>query len=240
MSMVFSEPVALSSLIAESLDDLSVNSTIRDIIELPVDEPHHVAESGFFVPLVSTEIDHLSNMVTEIGRVISHQSVELKFFEEMTVTQQLPRVVDALFAWESRSGEVELCSFVNEHGELYYDSSLSPLLKEVEVTGVSSLKVSNDFAVATLDRSKNNKHHSFIFSRKLSSKIENQTIPTTYPIDTAAFLLSNKSCYLFLEMSTNSPIYCRPLDSSRPYSLVQNISTIDARMVRRILRILFK
>lgn len=240
MNMVFSEPVVLSSLIAERLDDFSVNSTIRDIIELSISDPHHVADSAVSLPLLPTENDQITTMVTDIGRVISHQSVELKFFEEMEVTQQLPPVVDALFAWESRSGDVELCTFVNDGGELFYDSSNSSLLKNVEVTGVSSLKMTEDFAVATHDRSGSMNHNSFIFSRKSPNKIVNQTIPTIYPIDTAAFLLSNKSCYLFLEMEFNSPIYCRPLNSNAPYSIAQNISAIDARMVSKKFFFVFK
>ena len=233
MKVVFSEPVLLSKLIASSLVDFSTNSTIRDIIELPLNASHHLAGATTFAPQeVPLENASLSTVMKDINRVISRQSIELKFFEETPVSQKLPPVVDAIFAWESRSGEVELCSFVEENGELFYGSSTSPLLTNVHVTGVSSLKETEDFAVAALDRTEGQKHDSFIFSQVSPRKLEKQTVATDFPIDAAAFLLYNQTCYLFLEKTSKSPIYCRPLGSNRTYSLAQYLPTVDARLVR--------
>lgn len=233
--MVFSKPVAVSKLIVNSLDDSSTNSTIRDIIELPLNASHHLAEVAFVPEATSIKNTSISTLIKEIDRVISRQSIELKFFEETPVSQKLPPVVDALFAWETRDGEIELCSFVDEDGELFYGSSTSPLLTNVHVTGVSSLKETEDFAVAALDRSETQKHDSFIFSQISPKIMAKQTIPTNFPIDTTAFSLHNQTCYLFLEKTSKSPIYCRPFGVNGTYTLTQHLPTVDARLVRYIL-----
>ncbi|XP_057379728.1 uncharacterized protein LOC130702079 [Daphnia carinata] len=225
----FSEPVVLSSLVTNNLQDLSVNSTIRDIIELPLNVSHHVAAS----PVIQQEIRQrsLSSMVQNMKRVVSRQTVELRFFEEMAVPQSLPPVVDDTFAWETAAGEIELCSYVEKEGTLFYGSSSSPLLKDVEVTGVASLRSAEGFAVAALDRSTKRKHDSFIFSPLLSDKLDIQIIPTDFPIGATAFLLVNSSCYLFLEKTSKTPIYCRPLSSNGNYTLIQRLPIVDARLV---------
>ncbi len=229
--MVFSEPVVVSRLIVNSLKDSSTNSTIRDIIELPLNAPHHLAGVTFVPEASSIENTSISTLIKEIDRVISRQSIELKFFEETSVSQKLPPVVDALFAWETRDGQIELCSFVDEDGELFYGSSTFPLLTNIHVTGVSSLKETEDFAVAALDRSEAQKHDSFIFSQISPEIMAKQIIPTNFPIDATAFFLHNQTCYLFLEKTSKSPIYCRPLGVNGTYTLTQHLPTVDARLV---------
>jgi hypothetical protein len=103
----------------------------------------------------------------------------------------------------------------------------------VELSGVAYLKATEEFAVAALNRSSSlkEKHNSFIFSPKPSSKLEKQIIPTDVPIGATAFLLPNSSCYLFLELISKSPIYCRSLDSNGTYTLFQLLSIVDGRLV---------
>ncbi|KZS11248.1 putative Closca [Daphnia magna] len=225
----FSEPVILSVLVTESLQDFSGNSTIRDIIKLPLNVSHHVAAS----PVIQQEIRQrsLSSMVQNIKRVVSRQNVELRFFEEVAVPRSLPPVVDDIFAWETAAGEIELCSYVEKEGALFYGYSSSPLLKDVEVTGVASLRTAEGFAVAALDRSRKRKHDSFIFSPLPSDELDIQIIPTDFPIGATAFLLANSSCYLFLEKTSKTPIYCRLLGSNANYTLVQHLPIVDARLV---------
>lgn len=234
MDVVFSEPVTLFSLIAKSLDDLSVNSTLRDIINLPLNVSHHVAPSAAISLSDSVEHEQISSLVHEINSVALSQPIELKYFEEVSISRPLPPVVDAIYTWVNRSGDIELCSYVKKSGSLYCDGSNQSLLNEVDVTGVSPMKDADDFAVATFGRNASFKNHSFIFSRKSENRIEKQTIQTDFPIATASFILSGEFCFLFLEKSSRSPIYCRPLNSSGSYSFSQNISTIDARLVIQI------
>ncbi len=227
--MVFSEPVVLSSLIARNFQDSSTNSTIGDIITLPLNATHHVADS----PVIPPEIRQrsLSSLVQKIKRVVSRQSVELRFFEEMTVTGALPRSADYIYAWETRGGEIELCSYDEALGELFYSSSTSPLMKGVELSGVAYLRDTEDFAVAARNRSSKENHDSFIFSPRPSGELARQTIPTDFPIGATAFMLSNRSCYLFLELISDSLIYCRSLGSNGTYDLFQRLPTVDGRLV---------
>ncbi|KAI9558066.1 hypothetical protein GHT06_014819 [Daphnia sinensis] len=225
----FSKPVVLSSLVTKSLQDFSVNSTIRDIIELPLNVTHHVAAS----PVIQQETRQrsLSSMVQKIKRVVSRQNVELKFFEEVAIPRSLPPVVDDIFAWETAAGEIELCSYVEKEGALFYSSSNSPLLTDVEVTGVATQRSAEGFAVAALHRRRERKHDSFIFSPLPSDKLDIQIIPTDFPIGATAFLLTNNSCYLFLEKTSKTPIYCRPLGTNGNYTLAQHLPIVDARLV---------
>lgn len=229
--MLFSEPVVLSRLIASNLQDSSTNSTIGDIITLPLNASHHIAIS----PVIPQEMRQrsLSSLVQKIKRVVSRQSAELRFFEEMTIPGTLPPTADYIYAWETKSGEIELCSYDEAQGELFYGSSISPLLKGVELSGVAYLKATEDFAVAALNRSSSlqQNHDSFIFSPRSSSKLEKQTITTNVPIGATAFLLSNSSCYLFLELTSESPIYCRALGSNGTYILFQHLPAVDGRLV---------
>jgi hypothetical protein len=231
VSVLFSEPVILSSLIASNLQDSSTNSTIGDIITMPLNASHHIAISP--TPPPEKRQRSLSSLVQNIKRVVSRQSTELRSFEEITVPGSLPLAADYIYAWETKSGEIELCSFDEVRGELFYGSSTSPLLKDVELRGVAYLKATEEFAVAALNRSSSlkEKHHSFIFSPKPSSKLEKQIIPTDVPIGSTAFLLSNSSCYLFLELISKSPIYCRSLDSNGTYTLFQLLPIVDGRLV---------
>ena len=65
------------------------------------------------------------------------------------------------------------------------------------------LKTTEEFAVAVLNRSSCLHEKQFIHlpPPKPSSQLEKQTIPTDVPIGATAFLLSNISCYLFLELT---------------------------------------
>jgi hypothetical protein len=229
--VVFSEPVVLSSLIAGRLQDSSSNSTIGDIITLPLNASHHIAISPS-IPQETRQLS-LSSLVQKIKRVVSRQSAELKFFEEMELPGTLPPAADYVYAWETKDGKVELCSYDEAQGELFYGSSTSPLLKGVELSGVAYLKAAEDFAVAALNRSSSmqQNHDSYIFSPKSSSKIEKQTIPTQVPIGATAFLISNSSCYLFLELTSESTIYCRSLGSNVTYTLFQRLPIADGRLV---------
>lgn len=229
--MVFSEPVVLLSLIARNFQDSSTNSTIGDIITLPLNATHHVADS----PVIPPEMRQrsLSSLVQKIKRVVSRQSVELRFFEEMTVPGAIPRSADYIYAWETRGGEIELCSYDEALGELFYSSSTSPLMEGVELSGVAYLRDAEDFAVAARNRSSSSQENptSFIFSPKASGELARQTIPTDFPIGATAFLLSNSSCYLFLELTSDSLIYCRSLGSNGTYDLFQRLPTVDGRLV---------
>jgi hypothetical protein len=198
---------------------------------LPLNASHHVADS----PAIPQEMrqSSLSTLIQKMKRVVSRQSVQLRFFEEITVPVTLPRSADYVFAWETRGGEIELCSYDEAQGELFYSSSASPLLKGVELRGVAYLKATEDFAVTALNRSFSlqESHDSFIFSPKSPGKFEKQTIPTDVPVGAIAFLLSNSSCYLFLELTSDSPIYCRLLGSNGNYALFQRLPTVDGRLV---------
>jgi hypothetical protein len=172
-------------------------------------------------------------LVQKIKRVVSRQSVELRFFEEMTVPGAIPRSADYIYAWETRGGEIELCSYDEALGELFYSSSTSPLMKGVELSGVAYFRDAEDFAVAARNRSSSSQENpaSFIFSPKASGELARQTIPTDFPIGATAFLLSNSSCYLFLELTSDSLIYCRSLGSNGTYDLFQRLPTVDGRLV---------
>lgn len=151
----------------------------------------------------------------------------------MTVPGAIPRSADYIYAWETRGGEIELCSYDEALGELFYSSSTSPLMKGVELSGVAYLRDAEDFAVTALNRSSSSQesHDSFIFSPKASGELARQTIPTDFPIGATAFLLSNSSCYLFLELTSDSLIYCRSLGSNGTYDLFQRLPTVDGRLV---------
>jgi len=230
VNVTFEWPVVLSTLDALELLDFAVNSTLRDIIYPPSPAAHHVAAS---LPIDSREAvgNHqtLNESISCISEVLSHQTFELKFFKEVPLpAMRMPSSVDASFAWPNDRGGIELSFYDDVRSEFYYGSSSVPMLKQVEINGVAvSSPFKGDLAVSALDRSGNRKHDSFI----ISSSEKMQIIPTDYPLGCVYFSLGKKSCYMFVERATKSPIYCRPFDSNRSYNLTQHLPTVDARLV---------
>ena len=228
--MTFEWPVVLSSLDAHELLDTAVNSTLRDIIHPPSSAAHHVAAS---LPIDNVEAvgkhQTLNESMNCISEVLSHQTLELKFFKEVSLpAMRMPTSVDACFAWPNARGGIEMSFYDDVRSEFFYGSSSVPLLKQVEINGVAaSSPFKGDFAVSALDRSGNRKHESFI----ISSSEKMQIIPTEYPMGCVYFSFGKKSCYMFVERATKSPIYCRPSDSKRPYNVTQHLPTVDARLV---------
>lgn len=221
----------MSTLDTLELIDNAVNSTLRDIIHPPISAAHHVAASlPVEIRNLTGKHQSLNDSVNCLSQVLSHQTYELKFFEEMPMpTLRMPSSVDATYAWANARGGIELSFYDDVRSEFYYGSSSVPLLKQVEINGfAASSPFKEDFAVSALDRSGNRKHESFI----ISSSGKMQIIPTDYPMGCAYFsLFNNKSCYMFVERATTTPIYCRPFDSNRPYNLTQHLPTVDARLV---------
>lgn len=227
---MFAVPIRISKLISINVEDLTVDSTIRDIIELPTNETHHFAAS---TPTeLSLKRQPMPGLIKKIDSVVSRQPSELRYFEEIDVPHKLPPTVDAVYAWKNPYRGIELCTYSGLTGEFYFGSSPSPLLKDVDVTDVSSLSKTEDFAVATLARRGEKKHDSYIFSQASTSNMLNQTISTNFPIGITSFIVEqNMSCFLFLEKTSESPIYCKTLLSNSSYSLAQLLPTLDARLV---------
>ena len=229
--MVFSRPVSVSNLNVHTLGDFSINSTIRDILELPLNVTHSIATSPIVSDMILPGNTSMSTLLQKISRVVSHQPMELQFFEEMPPPEDLPSSLESIFILETGGGQFQLCGYDSNRAQFFCNSMASPLLKDIEVRQVSSMRTTDDFAVATLDRSKHQKNNSFIFSRQSDSQLVKQSIATVNPIDSAAFLVGNKSCFLFLEKSSKSPIYCRPLDSNGGYLFTQSLPTVNAQLV---------
>ena len=239
--------MVLYGLVSSDVADSSSKSTIHGILNLPFNGVFQkVAPSLPDSLLPQSEIRNLSFMTKEIQRVISNQALEFKFFEEILLEQLEdrslppgPAVVDAIFAWESSDGRMELCRYADDDGSLFYSGTSSrPILRNADVKAVANVQGGPDFAVAALDRrlfGTNQSHNSSIFND--AGRLV-QTIPTDYPLDVAAFTLpgaennsSRRPCYIFAEgMARNSSVYCRASDGIS-YELFQQLPTVDARLV---------
>lgn len=230
--MAFEAPIVLSALLTDSLADASAQSTLQNAIQGSA--PRH------FAPAPEGLINgNLSKLVSQIERIVSQQKLELKFFMETTAPQLRTARVDNIFAWSSGDGrQMELCYYTEAGGgQLFYHDpqpgSDGPLLSGVEVTSATSA-TTGEFAVATLNgaQSRSSRNGSYIFGQSAGIVELRQTIPTEYPLDSDAFVLThNRSCYIFVEKTANSSIYCRQLGSRKPYKLFQYLPVRDARLV---------
>lgn len=241
----FTEPVVLYGLVSQEATDSSSKSTIGDLLTRPWGHVfHHVAPS-LSVPLALADSGrNLSVMTSRIKRVLTDQPLELKFFEEVPLDQLQgrslpmgPAAVDAIFAWESPDGRMELCSYTEDGGKLFYSSSTRPILQDADVKAVASAPGGTHFAVAAqFDGRQSNQSGSIVFNQA-GQRI--QTIPTDFPMDLSAFFLpdgqkgnlSGRPCYVFAEgMAQNSSVYCLSSPGGS-YELFQQLPTIDARLV---------
>lgn len=227
----FTKPVVLSSLVAQTLEDSADVSTLRDIVKQESNGTYHTAASQRTPFNKSAEIAPISTLVQHIEKVVSHQTFELKFFEEARVLREIPRGAYAAHAWQSADVDVEL-SLVTDQGRVFLTlASEKPILEGVEVKGVStSTEAFSDLAIVAVNKFESGSNKSFIASLKESKQV--QEIPTDQPLNCAALSLGNQSCFLFLEKEQNSPVYCRSF-SDKSYVSVFSVPIRGAHSVSK-------
>lgn len=240
MNVVLNNSVAVSGLAAQWMQDLSLNSTVGDIAKFPLEQN----ESQYHISVrdnarsSNVSLVQMESLLERVNRTVSRQGVVLKYFQEVPVERKFSGQVDAIYAWESSDGELTMCHYSDMGGHLSCGSADLPLLNLVKVTSLAASPVARAFAVTSMDEMKDRWMNSVIFTQLVvtdddsTNSFISQTIPTKLAVDSVAFVLNNQSCFLFVEEAIKSPIYCRPLLTDRPYILFQNLSTVNARMVR--------
>ena len=177
----------------------------------------------------SMNISALQSMLETISQVASKHIVQLKYFEETSLSMDLIDPIGAVYAWKlSSSEDFYMCYTNTASGHLYCGSSKTPVIESVELTSLSAL--SQDFVVTWKVSSGN----AAIFSKTNSSEqqFRRQNLATKSALDSAAFVWNNRSFFLIVQEYEESLIYCR-YRVGAPYSLVQRLSTKDARMVNK-------
>ena len=228
VDLIFSKSVTVNELDAEFLKDKATNSTISDIVNAPSPDQYHFLRHKV-KPVNDSE---LNSMLAAINQVAARQAVQLKYFEESPLQRKFPAQVGAVYAWKlSRNEDIYSCySTPGGHGDLYCGSSATALLESIQVTSLSALSMSPDFAV-TWKKSRDNHREAAILSKVGDEgKFHRHTLTTKSPLNSAAFLLKNQSCFLIAEEYSPSPIYCRSRSDGHYYTF-QNLPTSNARMV---------
>ena len=222
----FDQPVIISKLDVEFLTDDATNSTISDIVGGDGHRENHYHQHD-------TVVDNsaLLSILATVDQVASRQAVQLKYFEAEPLAINLSTPVGAIYAWKiSSSQELYMCH-TGAQGHLYCGSSERPVLESVEVTSLSGL--SQDFAVTWKNFPGNAAAAIFSQSDHNQPQFRRQNLATKSATDSVAFEWNQRYCFLIAQQYDESHIYCRYRPGA-PFSLVQRLSTSDARMVSEI------